>query len=88
MSRTNQPKPKKESITVKSISKIKSEKVSFLWKPYIPLGKVTIIEGDPGVGKSFLTLAIAAAISKEEDLPDQRLLFCLKKRMMLFFINI
>jgi len=35
----------------------------------IPLGKLTIIEGDPGVGKSFLTLAIASAGSRGQPLP-------------------
>lgn len=44
----------------------------YLWKPYIPLGFVTIIEGDPGVGKSWLTLVIAAAVSNGGGLPGQR----------------
>src|SRR5262249_20119760 len=41
----------------------------WLWHPYIPTAKVTSIEGDPGLGKSFLTTAIAAAQSKGAGLP-------------------
>ena len=41
-----------------------AEQVEFLWEPYIPIGKVTIVSGNPGVGKSFFTLALAASLSK------------------------
>ena len=37
------------------------EHVDFLWHPYIPKGKLTLLEGDPGVGKSWLICAIATA---------------------------
>jgi hypothetical protein len=30
---------------------------------YVPLGKLTVLEGDPGLGKSLLTVALAAAVS-------------------------
>ncbi len=43
--------------------------VKWLWKPYIPLGKITIIQGDPGEGKTTLALAVAAALSCGEMLP-------------------
>ena len=33
-----------------------AEKVRWLWPGRIPLGKLTILEGDPGLGKSLLTL--------------------------------
>jgi 5S rRNA maturation endonuclease (ribonuclease M5) len=48
---------------------VQPEEVEWLLYPYIPLGKLTIIEGDPDEGKSFLTLAIAAAISNGYGLP-------------------
>ena len=38
--------------------------VEWLWYPYIPYGKITIIEGDPGEGKTTLVLMLAAALSK------------------------
>ena len=43
---------------------VEAEEVTWLWQPYIPCGKLTILEGDPGEGKTFLALAIAAAISR------------------------
>lgn len=54
----------KEVIPV-PISQIKSRKVEWLWEPYIPKKKITILSGDPGVGKSWVSLALAAEISKE-----------------------
>jgi RecA-family ATPase len=45
------------------LSEVEPEDVSWLWKPYLPFGKVSIVEGDPGLGKTFLALAVAAAVS-------------------------
>ena len=45
-----------------------AERVEWLAKPYIPFGKITIIQGDPGIGKSSLSLAIAAAVTRGEEL--------------------
>lgn len=44
-------------------------KVEWLWYPYIPYGKLTIIQGDPGEGKTTTILQIAALLSKGEKLP-------------------
>lgn len=56
------------AITVR-LSEIQPTKVSWLWKPYIPLGKLTLVEGDPGEGKTWLCLAIAAAVTTGGRLP-------------------
>ena len=48
---------------------VKAEAIEWLWKPYIPLGKLTMLEGDPGVGKSWILLAIATAVSLGRGLP-------------------
>jgi RecA/RadA recombinase len=45
------------------LSEVQPEEVSWLWEPYLPFGKVSIVEGDPGLGKTFLALALAAAVS-------------------------
>lgn len=63
----NQKKSRK--LEVVPLSEIKREEVRWLWNPYIPTSKITIIEGDPESGKTFLTLAIAAAVTKGESLP-------------------
>ncbi|EQD41768.1 hypothetical protein B1B_14385, partial [mine drainage metagenome] len=51
------------SLPTKPFSAIKPERVAWLWPARIPLGKLTLIAGDPGLGKSMLTAYIAAAIS-------------------------
>ena len=51
------------------LSDVQAEKVQWLWYPYIPLGKLTLLEGDPGLGKSWLTLALAASVSTGAGLP-------------------
>lgn len=48
---------------------VEPQEVEWLIEPYIALGKFTLVEGDPDEGKSFATLAIAAAITKGEKLP-------------------
>ena len=53
-----------------SMSDVPSEEVSWLWYPYIPLGKVTIIQGDPGEGKTTFVLAVAAALTRGVALPE------------------
>ena len=50
-------------------SEIELKEVKWLWYPYIPFGKVTLLQGDPGDGKSKLMLSIAALLSKGEALP-------------------
>ena len=50
-------------------SEIVPKEVRWLWYPYIPFGKVTLLQGDPGDGKSKLMLSLAALLSKGEPLP-------------------
>ena len=50
-------------------SDIEPKEVKWLWYPYIPFGKVTLLQGNPGGGKSKLMLSIAALLSKGEPLP-------------------
>ncbi|QBS37114.1 AAA family ATPase [Thermaerobacter sp. FW80] len=54
---------------VKRLADVAPEEVKWLWYPYVPLGKLTILEGDPGVGKTWLALRLAAAVSRGEPLP-------------------
>lgn len=51
------------------LSDVAPEAVKWLWEPYVPLGKLTLVDGNPGVGKSWLTLALAAAVSTGAPLP-------------------
>lgn len=56
----------KQNIELKLIhmEDVVSKEVEWLWYPYIPYGKITIIEGDPGEGKTTLVLKLAAALSR------------------------
>ena len=51
-------------------SSIETKDINWLWYPYIPYGKITLIEGDPGEGKSTFALNIAALLTKGENIPD------------------
>lgn len=48
---------------------VEVKEVKWLWKPYIPVGKITIIQGDPGEGKITMILAIASAMTIGDVLP-------------------
>ena len=50
-------------------SDITPKEVRWLWYPYIPFGKVTLLQGDPGDGKSKLMLSLVALLSKGDSLP-------------------
>lgn len=54
----------------RAASSVKAEKVEWLWYPRIALGKLTLIAGDPGVGKGFVTAAIAASTTGPVPVPD------------------
>lgn len=62
-------RPAGESLQVVRLADVAPETVRWLWHPYIPFGKLTIIEGDPGLGKSWLTCALASAVSRGRGLP-------------------
>ena len=51
-------------------SSVAQRKVEWLWYPYIPYGKITLIQGDPGEGKSTFILNIAALLTKGKAMPD------------------
>ena len=63
--------PASAKIKLQCMADVQPEKVGWLWYPYIPKGKVTLLEGDPGMGKSWLSLAIATAVSRGKGLPGQ-----------------
>ena len=49
-------------------SDVEAQQINWLWYPFIPYGKLSIIQGDPGDGKSTLILNIAAKLSRGERL--------------------
>jgi hypothetical protein len=57
-------------LTVESLAQVRAETVRWLWRPFLPRGKLTLLDGDPGVGKSLLTIDLAARLSRGGVLPD------------------
>ncbi|MBR0392579.1 MAG: AAA family ATPase [Oscillospiraceae bacterium] len=51
-------------------SDVKSEPVKWLWYPYIAIGKITLLQGDPGDGKSTMMMNFIAELSKGGATPD------------------
>ena len=52
------------------LSEVETQQVDWLWQSRIPLGKITILDGDPGMGKSLLSIFIAACVSRGQPMPD------------------
>jgi len=51
-------------------SEITTEPVNWLWQGYIPEGMITMLDGHPGLGKSNVTLDLAARVTQGDDMPD------------------
>ncbi len=50
---------------------IKCENVEWLWYPFVPYGKITIIQGDPGEGKTTLVLQMIAKLTRGETIINE-----------------
>ncbi len=57
-------------VDLKQYSNVKEVPVDWLWYPYIPYGKLTLLQGDPGGGKSTFIVNIISAVSSGGKLPD------------------
>lgn len=76
----NPEKPSSEDLSVelldftpivKPLSEYEKQEINWLWYPYIPKGGITILDGDPGIGKTYLALALVAHISTGYPLPGE-----------------
>lgn len=65
---------KKTELKMIKMSEVQSQEIEWLWYPFIPYGKLTIVQGDPGDGKTTLILNIAAKLSKGEGLDNDMML--------------
>lgn len=59
-----------EGIIYDYYSNVHTKPVEWLWYPYIPLGKLTVIQGDPGEGKSTFVLNLVARLTLGQSMPD------------------
>jgi RecA/RadA recombinase len=55
---------------IKYYSSVVAKKVDWLWYPYVPYGRITIVQGDPGDGKTTFVLNVAALLSTGRLMPD------------------
>jgi hypothetical protein len=53
----------------RTLDQVVEERIDWIWYPYLARGEMTIIEGDPQAGKSYLTQMVAAAIADGKQLP-------------------
>lgn len=69
-SRASHARPEEApALRVVCMADVEPEQVVWLWHPYIARGKLTILEGDPGLGKSWLTCALASAVTRGRGFP-------------------
>jgi DNA repair protein RadA/Sms len=54
------------------LSEVEPRCVDYLWEPFIPRGMLTMLSGDPSVGKSFIALSVAAELSRGRLLDGRR----------------
>lgn len=62
--------PAHPELILRRLTDITREELEWLWPARIPLGKLTLLAGDPGLGKSFVTLDLAARVSRGGCWPD------------------
>lgn len=58
-----------EELEIIKASDISCREIEWLWYPFIPYGKVTILQGDSGDGKSLMVLTLAAMLTRGEPMP-------------------
>src|SRR6266852_9940140 len=52
------------------LQSVQARPVNWLWPGWIPLRKITVVDGDPGLGKSTMLLDLAARVSRMDKMPD------------------
>ena len=62
--------PKKDSVKIIRMSDVKLTPVEWLWKPYLPFGKLSVLQGNPGEGKTYFAMHLAAACTNGKLLPN------------------
>ncbi|MDR1060863.1 MAG: AAA family ATPase [Clostridiales bacterium] len=60
----------KETLKLIRMNEVEAKEIKWLWYPYIPFGKITVIQGDPRDGKTTAVLAVAAAVTTGAALPE------------------
>ena len=62
--------PKKDSVKIIRMSDVELTPVDWLWKPYLPFGKLSVLQGNPGEGKTYFAIHLAAACTNGKLMPN------------------
>ena len=62
--------PTAKPVPMLRMADVELTSVEWLWFPYIPFGKLTIIQGNPGEGKTYFAMRLAAACTNRKPLPN------------------
>ena len=61
---------KPETVKIIRMSDVELTPVEWLWKPYLPFGKLSVLQGNPGEGKTYFAMHLAAACTSGKLLPN------------------
>ena len=61
---------KPETVKIIRMSDVELTPVEWLWKPYLPFGKLSMLQGNPGEGKTYFAMHLAAACTNGKLLPN------------------
>ena len=61
---------KPETVKIIRMSDVEPTPVEWLWKPYLPFGKLSVLQGNPGEGKTYFAMHLAAACTNGKLLPN------------------
>lgn len=65
----SKPRPATGGATLVCMADVTPKPVRWIWPGYLPLGKIAIVDGDPGLGKSLATLDLAARVTTGAPMP-------------------
>ncbi len=61
---------KPETVKIIRMSDVELTPVEWLWKPYLPFGKLSVLQGNPGEGKTYFAMHLAVACTNGKLLPN------------------
>ena len=61
---------KAETVKIIRMSDVELTPVDWLWKPYLPFGKLSVLQGNPGEGKTYFAMHLVAACTNGKLLPN------------------
>jgi hypothetical protein len=65
--------PPQRVLDIVTLSTVVARQPEWLWQPYLPIGAITLLSGDPSACKSWIALAIAASLSRGELLDERKI---------------